>query len=90
MNITLEKLTKPGDLSILENMISTRIHETVDFQISLEKIDYINLANFTALIKLYVKLTRIGKNIKYINCSSEKIRFLIHKTQFHTIFSISK
>lgn len=87
MNITLEKLKQPGDLNALERIISTRIHETPDFQISLENIDYINLANFNALIRLYMKLTRTGKNIQYINCSSEKIRLFIQKTQFYHVFS---
>lgn len=90
MNITLEKLKQPGDLGSIENIIQTRIHETVDFQISLENIEYINLANFNALIRLYMKLTRTGKNIRYINCTSEKVKLFIQKTQFYHVFSTSK
>ncbi len=87
MNITLEKLKQPGDLASLENMINSRLNEAANFKISLENIDYINLANFNALVRLYMKLTRTGKDILYINCYSEKIKTFITKTQFHHVFS---
>lgn len=87
MKITLEKLKQPGDLGQLANMIDSRIDESTDFKISLENIEYINLANFNALIKLYMKLIREGKNIEYVNCSSDKIKMFITKTQFYHVFN---
>ncbi len=87
MKITLEKLKQPGDLGQLETIIETRINEFTDFKISLENIEHINLANFNALIRLYMKLTRTGKNIHDVNCYSEKMKAYIHKTQFNHVFS---
>jgi len=86
MEFKIESLRQPKDLALLENMLNSRINESTQFNISLENIEHINLANFNALIKLYMKITRTGKGIKFIHCKSDKIRSFINKTQLRHVF----
>ena len=86
MEIKLERLKQPGDLGTISKMINTRVVETAHFDINMEDIDHISLASFNALVKLYVKLKRMGKGLTYIKCHSERMKALIHKTQLSNVF----
>ena len=86
MEIKLEKLRLPDDTMPVEAMINSRMDETEKFRIDLDRIETINLAGFNALVRLYMKYTRAGKDILYINCHSEIIRHFVDKTQFHHVF----
>ncbi len=86
MEMKLETLKQPNDLLMLEEIIETRIDEIKLFSVNLEKIEEINLATFNALVKLYVKLKRMGKELVYINCHSPSLKLLIQKTQLKNVF----
>ncbi|MGB3468036.1 MAG: STAS domain-containing protein [Cyclobacteriaceae bacterium] len=87
MEIKLEKLTVPDDTVSLESIINSRFRETSSFRIDLGNVHNINLASFNALVRLYMKYNRAGKEVVYVNCHSDKIKHLIAKTQFYHVFN---
>ncbi len=88
MEIKLDRLKQPKDLTSLSKIIETRLNETEQFNINMEDVDHVSLANFNALLNLHMKLRRMGKILTYTNCNSDRIKALIHKTQLSNVFII--
>lgn len=85
---------KPGDVSQQQELIElkrvlfSRMKDAKTFNISLENTKGIDLAQFNALIKVYVSLKRMGKRVIYSNCKDQGLTNLIYKTNFDHVFEI--
>ena len=87
IHITAGDIMQPSDWNDLVSIVSSRAMEAQDFRIDMEKCREIDLAQFNALVMLYVKLRTQRKQLSYVNCSHPSIQKFINKTQFDHVFS---
>ncbi|PIB34745.1 hypothetical protein BFP72_04645 [Reichenbachiella sp. 5M10] len=87
IQITAGDVMEPSNWKELVSMVSSRAIDAKEFRINMEKCKKIDLAQFNALVMLYVKLRRQHREVKYTNCSHPSIQKFIQKTQFDHVFS---
>lgn len=84
---------KPGDvsqeveLSELRKILLSRKDEASSFSICLEKTKKTDLAQFNALVAIYVKLKRLNKSLQFQNCKDDSLKNFVRKTQFDHVFT---
>lgn len=83
------ELNSPEDMETLQNIIRSRSEEAGGISIDMSEVQGMNLATFNALVVLYVRLRRMGKKVKFVNCQTPKMKELISKTQFSHVFQSS-
>lgn len=86
ISIKPEGTSEQKDVQFITQVIKSRKAEADEFQVNMEEVEGVDLASFNALVKLYVEVKRLDKDMTYVNCNNQKLQNFIDKTHFTDVF----
>lgn len=87
MDIKSGNLTQEEELKELKKILFSRMKESSHFSVSLAQTKNTNLAQFSALVNIYVTLKRMNKTLQFSHCYDSNLKEFINKTQFNHVFT---